>query len=106
MNFYDLFTTMGINVGVEEFRSNPNAVLLDVRSKTDYDQGHVPGSINIPWREMGQVLRKYPDTKTPIYVYCQNGSRSRQAVNLLKRLGYKDLTNIGGIKRYQGELET
>ena len=106
MNFYDLFTTMGINVGVEEYRSDAKAVLLDVRSKQDYDSGHIPGSVNIPWREMGRVLREYPDVSTPFYIYCKNGSRSRQAVTLMKRLGYKNLTNIGGIQRYRGELES
>ena len=78
MNFYDLFTTMGINVGVEECRANPDAVLLDVRPKPEYDSGHIPGSVNIPWRELGRVLREYPDTARPFYVCCKNGGAGRK----------------------------
>lgn len=106
MNFFDIFTHVGVNVGVAEFRTKPNALLVDVRPAAAYAAGHIPGSINIPWSDMGRMMKICPDTSTPIYIYCKNGNYSRQAVTLLKKLGYKDLTNIGGINRYQGDLET
>ena len=42
---------------------------------------------------------------TPLFVYCLSGGRSRQAVGYLQQLGYRAVTNIGGIGSYQGKVE-
>lgn len=51
MGLFDLFTGANINKGVEEWQATENAVLLDVRSASEYQQGHIPGSVNIPPRQ-------------------------------------------------------
>ena len=45
------------------------------------------------------------DKESKIYLYCRSGHRSGIALNAMKELGYTDLTNIGGIIHYKGELE-
>ena len=44
MGLFDLFTGANINKGVEEWQATENAVLLDVRSASEYRQGHIPAA--------------------------------------------------------------
>lgn len=94
-----------IDAGVEVYQMTKNAVLIDVRTKEEYDQGHIPNSINLPLSELDQILREVPDKNTPLFVYCQSGSRSARAVKSMKKAGYVDVTNIGGILYYHGSVE-
>ncbi|MDM8203697.1 rhodanese-like domain-containing protein [Faecalicoccus acidiformans] len=94
-----------IDAGVEVYQMTKNAVLIDVRTKEEYDQGHIPNSSNLPLSELDQILKEVPDKNTPLFVYCQSGSRSARAVKLMKKAGYSDVTNIGGILYYHGPIE-
>ena len=91
MGLFNLFAGADINKGVEEWQSTENAVLLDVRSASEYQQGHIPGSINIPLDSIQQVMKKYPKKETPLFVHCLSGGRSGRAVSFLKHEGY---TNV------------
>ena len=53
-------------------------------------------------RKKTEWLIKDKDSK--IYLYCRSGHRSGIALNRMKELGYTDLTNIGGIMHYKGEI--
>lgn len=105
MGLFDLFTGTNINKGVEEWQATENAALLDVRSTSEYQQGHIPGSVNIPLDSINRVLKKYPQKDTPLFVYCLSGGRSGQAVGFLKREEYTNVKNIGGINSYTGKVE-
>lgn len=105
MGLFSLFTGTDINKGVEEWQSTENAVLLDVRSPSEYQQGHIPGSINIPLDSIQQVTKKYPKKETPLFVHCLSGGRSGKAVSFLKHEGYTNVKNIGGINGYTGKVE-
>ena len=48
MSFMDLFRRTDINEGVEQYKKEAGAVLLDVRTKEEYKEGHIEGSINVP----------------------------------------------------------
>ena len=63
---------------IEEYRRTPDSVLLDVRTAAEYDEGHVPESINIPLDELEYSLDADPQTR--VFVYCRSGSRSLDAV--------------------------
>ena len=81
----------------EIMQENPLAILLDVRSKQEYDEYHLEGAICIPTYELANEITKIVENKKQtIIVYCQSGGRSRKAMNLLKKMGYTSLYEIQG----------
>lgn len=92
--------------GLNAFRETPGALLLDVREEEDYHAGHIPGSTFVSLQAIPTpVLQTVSDKGTPLFVYCYRGNRSRYAVSILKEAGYTNVTNIGGIEFYHGDLE-
>lgn len=92
--------------GLNAFRETPGALLLDVREEEDYHAGHIPGSTFVSLQAIPTpVLQTVSDKDTPLFVYCYRGNRSRYAVSILKEAGYTNVTNIGGIEFYHGDLE-
>ena len=96
----------GIDDFLREYASDPNAVLLDVRSPQEYRDGHIPGSKNLPLRSLHYAFSVVEHKDSPVYVYCLSGVRSGQAVNALQEMGYANVRNIGGIASYSGKLES
>lgn len=105
MGIFGLFKVLDINEGVRTMKKTGGAVLLDVRTHDEYADAHIPGSLNIPLGELQTVEDRIPGKGTPFFVHCFSGGRSRQAVQYLKQLGYTDVTDLGGIRQYQGALE-
>lgn len=99
MSIFSLFGK-NINEGLERANATEGSVILDVRTKNEYKQGHVPGSINIP---LDQLAKKNIPSG-PLFVYCLSGARSSQACNFLKSTGRK-AENIGGLSSYKGRME-
>ena len=93
------------DAGVEVYKMTKNGVLVDVRTKEEYAEGHIPDSINLPLSHLDQILKEVPDKNTPLFVYCQSGSRSARAAKSMKKAGYSGVTNIGGILYYHGPIE-
>ena len=104
MSLLNMFKRADINVGVDEFRNTQVAVLLDVRTKEEYNDGHIEGSINIPLQNIYSVQTAITDLDKPVFVHCLSGGRSAQATSILKSMGYKNVENIGGISAYCGEI--
>ncbi len=94
-----------MDAAIEQYRQTKDAVLLDVRTAQEYGEGHIPGSQNVALQEIETVSDLVTEKGTPLFVYCRSGARSGQAVTALKRMGYVDAVNIGGILDYHGELE-
>ena len=105
MGIFDFFKQPDINQGVQEFKNAAGAVLLDVRTPQEYREGHIPGSQNVPLQQLDKVEEVTENKDTVLYVYCHSGARSRQAVSLLKHMGYTNVHNIGGIAAYSGKVE-
>lgn len=84
-----------------------NDYLIDLRSKTEFEEGRIPNSINVPFLYLKDWaknnLRSY---HSRIYLYCQNGARSVLAASALKKMGFTDVIDIGGLNAYKGVLET
>ena len=71
------------------------AILIDVRSNQEYREGHLKGAINIPDFEIqNEIQRKIPRKEQLIILYCQNGSRSKNASNIMKKMGYTNVFNL------------
>lgn len=81
------------------------ALLLDVRSETEFASGHVKGAINLPMASLENIENLASDKDTPIYLYCRSGNRSQKAKTLLEEKGYTKVIDLGGISNYKGELE-
>ena len=80
-------------------------ILLDVRTKGEYESGYIPGAINIPLSDIDEeIISSLPDKSQMILVYCRSGNRSREASDKLSKLGYTDILEIGGINAWKGEI--
>lgn len=105
MKLFNIFKKPNFNRSIKDFKKDPNAILLDVRSVKEYESGHVPGSHNLPLKSIGDVASVTANKDATLYVYCQSGARSKQAVAALKSMGYSNVRNIGGMASYHGEIE-
>jgi len=79
------------------------AVVIDVRTAYEFDQGHVPGSINIPVDRIISNVERIKDMHKPIIFCCASGMRSGQATSIMKRNGLKEVYNGGS---WQSVLRT
>ena len=80
-------------------------ILLDVRTKGEYESGYIPGAINIPLSNIDEkIISSLPDKSQMILVYCRSGNRSREASDKLSKLGYSNVLEIGGINAWKGEI--
>ncbi|MPN31998.1 Thiosulfate sulfurtransferase GlpE [bioreactor metagenome] len=103
MSIFDLFGSVrDINKGVETYKKTPGAVLVDVRTREEYAYGHIDSSVNIP---LDQISKVNYSKETPLFVYCQSGSRGSAACTWLNQNGFH-ATNIGGIMNYRGAIKT
>ena len=80
---------------------NENYVLIDVREDDEFNEGHIPGAVNIPLGNITSV--DYSKDKTLI-VYCKSGNRSNEAAIKLKNMGY-NVKDMGGILNWTYEIE-
>jgi phage shock protein E len=72
------------------------AIIVDVRSKGEFDGGHIKGSINIPVDSITNNLNKLKDKNKTIITCCASGMRSAAAKAVLKSNGYSQVYNGGG----------
>lgn len=90
---------------VEEAQRDRSVRLVDVRTPGEYAGGHLPGSLLLPLDQLKEAPKLLPEKNATIYVYCLSGSRSALACQMLGRMGYSHVNNIGGIGGYRGALE-
>ncbi len=81
-------------------------VILDTRTQEEYDEGHIPGAILIPYDQVDihaeSVLQ---DKDILLLVYCRSGRRSKIAAETLVQLGYTNVKEFGGIIDWPYEVE-
>ena len=79
----------------EQFNSMPGSMIIDVRSKKDYEVNHIDGAQHLD--ALKNNVEAYFHTlnrETPLLVYCNNGSRSNGVLRLLDLMGFKQLYTI------------
>lgn len=77
-----------------------DALLLDVRTEGEYQNGHIPGTVNIPLDELRERLSELDQEKT-LYVNCQSGLRSYLACRILSQNGFSCKNLAGGYRFYE-----
>ena len=81
-------------------------IILDVREQEEYNQGHIPGAILIPYTEIkAKAETVLTDKDQLILVYCRSGRRSKIAAEALVELGYTNIKEFGGIIDWPYEVE-
>lgn len=70
------------------------ARVVDVRTKQEWDLGHFPSAIHIPVSKLNEEARDKLDATDVIIVYCNTGTRARNAATMLKGLGYNNVHYI------------
>ena len=75
-------------------------MLIDVRSKAEFNSGHLPKAVNMPLDEIESSMpRRVKDMDQVLLLHCQGGSRSSAAVKKLNAMGYAKAFNLGSYGR-------
>ena len=75
------------------------SVIIDVRTKEEWDSGHIEGATHIPLKNLSNKIDEFTkDYNEEILLYCRSGNRSGKAKKLLDEIGYTNTKNLGGIK--------
>jgi phage shock protein E len=77
------------------------ATVLDVRSEAEFRGGSYRGAVNVPLQVLSSRLDRIPKHR-PVVVYCASGSRSAMAARILRKAGYEDVSNAGGLHHMPG----
>ena len=100
-----------MNITAEEAKkimdSEEGYIILDVRTREEYDQGHIPGATQISHEEIGEKAESVlTDKDQLLLVYCRSGRRSKIAAEALVEMGYTNIKEFGGILDWPYELES
>jgi len=87
---------------IQDFKQR-GAIVLDVRTKPEYKNGHIAGSQNIPLQELSSYLKDLKKKDRPIITCCASGARSASAANMLRTNDIESM-NGGGWKSLEGKL--
>lgn len=79
------------------------ATIIDVRTKGEYQSGHIKGSVNIPLNTLSSNLSKIKKDK-PVITCCASGMRSASARSILKSKGYTEVYNGGAWISLQSKI--
>ncbi|MDD3790776.1 MAG: rhodanese-like domain-containing protein [Sphaerochaetaceae bacterium] len=89
----------------EMIDSGEELILVDVRTASEFNQGHIPGAILIPNETIGSTPpSELSDKEALILVYCRSGNRSAQAARKLVSMGYINVYDFGGITNWPYEV--
>lgn len=88
----------------QRMESGDPLIIVDVRTKEEYDTGHIEGAVLIPNEEIGITMpEQLPEKDAEILVYCRSGNRSAQAAEKLAGMGYTNVNDFGGINSWPYE---
>ena len=93
-----LFVTVCGQVGANEYEKifSSENILIDVRTPSEYQYGHLEKAVNIPFNKIEEDIKYFaPNKEQTLVVYCKSGSRARIAEKKLKEMEYKNVINAG-----------
>lgn len=92
---------------VSQFEADDKALMLDVRSEDECDQGIIEGSINIDFHKGQEFIDAVAalDKNKNYYIYCRSGARSGKTCEIMNELGFENVYNlVGGIIEWNGDI--
>jgi rhodanese-related sulfurtransferase len=110
MSFFNSLASLlgGSSFGPEQFDAlraeRPGTILLDVRSRNEFVQGHIDGSTLVPLDQLSASLSMLAEAPAPIIVICHAGSRAASAASAIRRAGKQDVHVLaGGVSSWAGQ---
>ena len=105
MGVFDFLKKKNINENLKVFRAQTKAILIDVRTRNEYEAAHVPRSRNIPLDILEKSESSLPDKQVPIFVYAEKDGKAKKAADILKKGGYENVYDIGSFETFTGKIE-
>lgn len=96
------YPTVRIDAVDQWIEKNEDMLLVDLRNREEYRQGHLKGAVNIPYGELTARYGELPSDRT-LVLYCSRGAQSMRVCNNLARLGYQVVNTAGGLAYYRGK---
>jgi len=82
---------------IRVMNNNEDALILDIRPKADYKNGHIKGAKNTPLSELAGKIDSYMSYKDkPVVIYCNSGSTATGAIKQFKKAGFDQINNLEG----------
>ncbi|MGI5309694.1 rhodanese-like domain-containing protein [Rheinheimera sp. WS51] len=89
-----------VMLGCTQTQTQTQAIWIDVRTVQEYEAGHLPTAVNIPFDVIADNISAVTtDKNAPIHLYCKSGRRAGVALETLSALGYTNVTNEGGYEQ-------
>ena len=90
-------------VYAKELMINENAILVDVRSEDEYNEGHIDGALLLPVDSINEdsASEVIESKDSTVIVYCRSGNRSSQALQILNDLGYENVYDLGAMSNWE-----
>lgn len=102
MGFYKKITAQEAKIMMD----TTSVTIVDVRTKSEYKQGHIPHAILVNNEDIGnQMPTELPNKNATLLVYCRSGVRSAEASQKLLHLGYTCIYDFGGILSWPYTVE-
>src|SRR5690606_8642232 len=92
----------------EKIKNDPDAVLLNVRTRGEVDEGIIPNAKKLDINKGEEFVQELEnlDKDKNYYVYCRSGKRSVQAATMMDSMGFRNTYNLlGGFSEWDGEVE-
>ena len=92
---------------IAQFESDENAVILDVRTAMEFEEGYIAGAINYDFHQGAAFVADLEtlDKSKNYYVYCKAGGRSAQACAIMNQMGFETTFNLeGGFSQWKGDV--
>ncbi|WP_432455899.1 MULTISPECIES: rhodanese-like domain-containing protein [unclassified Agarivorans] len=87
-----------------QYITDKQALLIDVRSPHEFQQGHLNGAQNMPHQTVAAHIEQLTtDRNQAIVVYCRSGNRANYALQVLQQMGYQQVVNGGGLQEMLAE---
>ena len=85
--------------------NDPDCLIVDVRTQTEYDGGHIPGAVCVPVDDIRNgKFDALPDKYQTLLIYCYAGRRAVDAAKILTAAGYRNTYEFGGIVDWKGPV--